>query len=140
MNFYDKAGFFRVVKGFVVQFGINSDPRVTKDWSVLTIKDDPVKTSNRRGTLTYATGGADTRTTELFINLRDNDKLDAQGFAPIAEVVDGMNVVDSLYAGYGDGPPFGPGPDQKAIEDIGNPYLEEHFLSLDYIKKARIEL
>ncbi len=138
MHFYDQNYFFRVLPGFVVQWGINGDPKVAKDWSVLTIKDDPVKTSNRPGTVTFATSGPNSRTTQVFINLNDNTSLDGQGFAPFGEISEGMNVVENLYSGYGEGAPRGAGPDQNAITDIGNPYLEEHFPRLDYIKKASI--
>jgi peptidyl-prolyl cis-trans isomerase A (cyclophilin A) len=139
MHFYDQNYFFRVLPGFVVQWGINGDPKVAKDWSVLTIKDDVVKTSNHPGTVTFATSGPNSRTTQVFINLNDNSSsLDGQGFAPFGEVSEGMAVVQSLYGGYGEGAPRGPGPDQNAITDIGNPYLEEHFPRLDYIKKTTI--
>ena len=138
MRFFDSNALFRVLPGFVVQWGINGDPKVAKDWSALTIKDDPVKVSNHRGTITFATDGPDTRTTQVFINYGDNTRLDGQGFAPFGEVSEGMSVVESFYAGYGDGPPRGNGPDQNAITDIGNAYLEEHFPRLDYIKKGRL--
>ena len=138
MHFYDQNYFFRVLPGFVVQWGINGDPKVAKDWSALTIKDDPVKTNNRPGTVTFATSGPNSRTTQVFINLNDNTSLDGQGFAPFGEISEGMNVVENLYSAYGEGAPRGSGPDQNAITDIGNPYLEEHFPRLDYIKKASI--
>lgn len=138
MHFYDHNYFFRVLPGFVVQWGINGDPDVAKDWSVLTIKDDPFKVSNRRGTVTFATAGPNSRTTQIFINLNDNTRLDGQGFTPFGEISEGMNVVENLYSGYGEGAPNGPGPDQKAIKDIGNAYLEEHFPRMDYIKKTSV--
>ena len=138
MHFYDQNYFFRVLPNFIVQWGINGDPKVAQDWSALDIKDDPFKVSNRRGTVTYATAGANTRTTQVFINLNDNSSLDAQGFTPFGEVSEGMNVVESLFSGYGEGAPGGSGPDQNAIKDIGNAYLEEHFPQLDYIKKTSI--
>lgn len=139
MGFYNGNRFFRVVPGFVVQFGINGDSDVTKSWRTITLNDDPVKTSNRRGTVTFATSGPNTRTTQLFINLVNNSRLDETGFAPLAEVVQGMDVVDRLYNGYGEGAPNGQGPDQKYIEDLGNAYLEHRFPKLDYIKRARVE-
>jgi peptidyl-prolyl cis-trans isomerase A (cyclophilin A) len=137
--FFDDARFFRVVKGFVVQFGINKDPQVTKFWREMTLVDDPVKQSNQRGTLSFATSGPNTRTTQVFINLTDNARLDARGFAPFGRVVEGMDVVSQLYAGYGDSPPMGYyGPDQNKIEAEGNAYLERSFNRLDYIKTARL--
>jgi peptidyl-prolyl cis-trans isomerase A (cyclophilin A) len=138
MRFFDHNYFFRMLPGFIVQWGINGDPKVAKDWSVLSIKDDPVKTSNRRGTVTFATAGPNSRTTQVFINLNDNTGLDGQGFTPFGEVSEGMNVVESLYGGYGEGAPRGQGPDQQAITERGNDYLEEHFPRLDYIKKTSI--
>jgi peptidyl-prolyl cis-trans isomerase A (cyclophilin A) len=138
MRYFDGNALFRVLPGFIVQWGINGDPKVAKDWSALTIKDDPVKESNRPGTITFATSGPETRTTQVFINYDNNTMLDAQGFAPFGEVSEGMNVVQEFYAGYGEGAPRGAGPDQNAITDIGNAYLEEHFPRLDYIKKARL--
>ncbi len=138
LHFYDDNYFFRVLPGFIVQWGINGDPKVSKSWSVLTIKDDPPKESNKRGTVTFATSGPDTRTTQLFINLKDNERLDQMGFTPFGEVSEGMSVVENLYSRYGEGAPNGPGPSQDAITDVGNAYLEEHFPSLDRIKKAQI--
>src|SRR5690348_5436358 len=138
MRFYDDNYFFRVLPGFIVQWGISGDPKVAKDWSVLTISDDPPKESNKRGTVTFATAGANSRTTQVFINLNDNASLDNRGFTPFGEVSEGMSVVEHLYSGYGEGAPQGPGPDQNAITDIGNAYLEEHFPSLDGIKKTQV--
>jgi len=137
-GFYDGCRFFRVVTGFMVQFGINGDPRVSAQWN--SIPDDPVKHGNRRGAVTYAMGGPDTRTTQLFINFVDNSsKLDPQGFPAFGEVIEGMDVVDSLYAGYGEIPRFGGrAPDPGVIHREGNTYLERHFPKLDYIKTARI--
>ncbi len=138
-GFFDGAKFFRVVDGFVVQFGIAADPAVSAAWADATIGDDPRRESNLRGRLTFAHAGPNTRTTQLFINLRDNPGLDGQGFPPFGEVVEGMEVVDGLYAGYGDGPPYGSGPDQGRIEAEGNAYLEREFPRLDGIRTARIE-
>jgi peptidyl-prolyl cis-trans isomerase A (cyclophilin A) len=138
MRYFDGNALFRVLPGFIVQWGINGDPKVAKDWSALTIKDDPVKQSNRPGTITFATSGPETRTTQVFINYGNNTMLDGQGFAPFGEVSEGMKVVEEFYAGYGEGAPRGNGPDQNALTDIGNAYVEEHFPRLDYIKKARI--
>jgi peptidyl-prolyl cis-trans isomerase A (cyclophilin A) len=137
-KFFDDARFFRVVKGFVVQFGINKDPKVSELWRQLKIPDDRVKESNTIGTITYAKAGPDTRTTQVFINLADNTTLDKQGFAPFGKVVDGMSVVDHLYAGYGDMAPQGEGPDSIQIEYQGNDYLAAHFDRLDFIKTTKI--
>jgi peptidyl-prolyl cis-trans isomerase A (cyclophilin A) len=138
MHFYDGNYFFRVLPGFIVQWGINGDPKVAKDWSVLTIEDDPAHLSNKKGTVTFATAGPNSRTTQVFINLADNGRLDTQGFTPFGEVSEGMDNVVKLYSGYGEGSPGGTGPDQNAISDIGNAYLEEHFPSLDHITKTQI--
>jgi peptidyl-prolyl cis-trans isomerase A (cyclophilin A) len=140
MGFYDHNGFFRVIKGFVVQFGMNGDPKVNKSWSEITIKDDPPKVSNKTGSVTFAkTGEPNSRTTQIFINIGDNSAtLDAQGFTPFGEVIQGLENVMNIYSGYGDAPPNGEGPNQAAIADIGNAYLEEHFPRMDAIKKATI--
>jgi len=138
-GFYDNARFFRVISGFMVQFGINADPRLSAVWREARIGDDPVRQSNRRGMLTFATAGPDTRTTQVFINFGDNARLDRQGFAPFGQVVSGMEVVDALFAGYGEGAPRGNGPEQGRIQHEGNAYLKAEFAKLDYIKKATIE-
>jgi peptidyl-prolyl cis-trans isomerase A (cyclophilin A) len=139
-GFYDGARFFRVVRGFVVQFGINGDPQIDALWASGMLPDDPVKHPNSKGTVTYAKPGPNARTTQLFINLADNRKdLDRQGFAPIGQVVDGMSVVESLYGFYGDMPPGGQGPDPNKIAQQGNEYLETHFPRLDFIKKATVQ-
>ncbi len=138
-GFFDNARFFRVVSGFMVQFGINGDPKLSAVWREARIKDDPVKQSNKRGFITFATAGPNTRTTQVFINFADNDALDRQGFAPFGQVVSGMNVVDALYADYGEGAPGGRGPEQGRIQQEGNAYLTNEFAKLDYIKKATIE-
>ena len=131
-GFYDGCRFFRVVPGFVVQFGINGDPAVHAKWDDK-IDDDPVTQSNKRGTLTFATSGPDSRTTQLFISLKDNgSSLDGQGFSPFARVVSGMQYIDEITAEYGERP------DQGAIEREGNSYLEQNFPNLDYVKAATI--
>jgi peptidyl-prolyl cis-trans isomerase A (cyclophilin A) len=137
-NFFDDARFFRVLKGFVVQFGINKNPEVQAKWEHANLQDDPVRQTNARGTIVFATGGPNTRTTQLFINLADNARLDQSGFAPFGKVVEGMEVVDSLYGGYGEGAPQGAGPDQTVITSEGNRYLEGNFPKLDFIRTARV--
>ncbi|HEY2018413.1 MAG TPA: peptidylprolyl isomerase [Bryobacteraceae bacterium] len=138
-GFYNGDRFFRVVRNSIVQFGINGDPQLNRLWSTANLSDDPVKEKNVKGTLTYATTGANGRATQLFFNLRDNRPLDKQGFAPIGKVVTGMDVVESIYSSYGDWPPRGQGPDPAKIETQGNEYLQSHFPRLDYIKKATIQ-
>lgn len=137
-GFYDDVRFFRVLPDFMAQFGIHGRPSVMEAWRPARLKDDPVKQSNLRGYVTFATGGPNTRTTQLFINFKDNAALDRQGFAPIGEVTAGMTVVDSLYSGYGEGAPRGKGPDQGAMNMEGNAYLTAKFPKLDYIKSATI--
>jgi peptidyl-prolyl cis-trans isomerase A (cyclophilin A) len=139
-GFYDNARFFRVIRGFMVQFGIHADPAVSAVWRNARIPVDPVKESNRRGLVTYAMAGSpDTRTTQVFINYRDNGFLDKDGFAPFGEVVTGMDVVDKLYGDYGEGAPSGKGPEQGRIQAEGNAYLIKSFPNLSYIKKAAIQ-
>jgi peptidyl-prolyl cis-trans isomerase A (cyclophilin A) len=138
-GFFDEARFFRVVRDFVVQFGINGDPQTNQMWASAMLPDDPVKEHNVKGAITFATRGPNTRSTQLFINLADNRKsLDRHGFAPIGKVTAGMDVVESLYSFYGDMPPAGQGPDPNLIQQQGSAYLENHFPRLDYIKKATI--
>jgi len=136
---YDGARFYRIVPRFVVQFGLKGDPATDDYWSRMYIPDDPVTQNNRRGTLSFAMAGAATRTTQVFINLQDNTRLDTMGFAPFGEVVSGMDVVDQLFKGYGDAPPSGAGPEQSRVRDEGNEYLERYFPRLDYIKSARVQ-
>jgi len=138
-GFYDNVRFFRVISGFMVQFGINGDPRVSAKWREARIPDDPVRQSNRRGYITYAMAGPNTRTSQVFINFTDNAGLDRQGFSPFGRVISGMNVVDALNAEYGEGVPRGRGPDQGRIQTEGNAYLARQFGRLDYVKKAIIE-
>lgn len=138
LGYFDEVRFFRVLRGFMAQFGINGDPRVNTAWEALSIEDDSVKQSNARGSVSFATSGPNTRTTQLFINYGNNANLDAMGFAPIGEVVEGMAVVDSLYANYGEGAPDGSGPDQTRIASQGNAYLSQSFPRLDFIRRARI--
>lgn len=138
-GFYDDVRFFRVLDGFMAQFGINGDPALMAKWRVARIPDDPVKQSNQRGMVSFATAGPGTRTTQVFINFGNNNSLDGMGFAPFGRVVSGMNVVDGLYADYGEGAPQGRGPDQRRMQMEGNAYLKKNFGRLDYIKKATIE-
>ena len=138
-GFFDDARFFRVIDGFMVQFGISGNPDVSAAWTNATIPDDPVRESNARGTVTFATAGPNTRTTQVFINFNNNAMLNGQGFAPFGKVVSGMNVVDSFYKGYGEGAPRGNGPNQGLLKSQGNAYLLTQFPKLDYIKKATIQ-
>ena len=138
-GFYDGVRFFRVIPGFMAQFGIHGDTAVTGAWRQRVIPDDPVRRSNQRGMVTFATAGPGTRTTQLFINYRDNNRLDASGFAPVGEVVQGMDVVDKLYGDYGEGAPQGRGPDQYRMNLEGERYLARQFPRLDKIKQATIE-
>jgi cyclophilin family peptidyl-prolyl cis-trans isomerase len=138
-GFYTDASFFRVLPGFVVQFGISARPAVSNAWKDAKIQDDPVTQSNLRGYLTFATSGPNTRTTQIFINLANNPRLDGMGFAPFGKVVEGMDVVDSFYSGYGEGAPQGNGPEQGLITSEGKRYLDKNFPKLDSIKSAIIE-
>jgi peptidyl-prolyl cis-trans isomerase A (cyclophilin A) len=137
-HFFDNESFFRVLKGFIAQFGISAYPALNAVWQKATIKDDPVTQSNKKYFVTFATAGPNTRTTQLFINLADNPRLDGMGFAPFGQVTEGMNVVDILYADYGEGPPTGSGPDQDKIQEQGKPYLDKNFPNLDYIKTTTL--
>ena len=137
-HFYDGIAFYRVVSGFMAQFGAHGDPKVAAEWFNRGIQDEPVKVSNTRGTLTFANRGPNTRSTQLFINFGNNAQLDGMGFAPLGSVVTGMAVVDSLYKGYGEGAPRGTGPDQDLIARQGNAYLHKAFPKLDSIVTARV--
>lgn len=139
-GYYDNCRFFRMVPYFMVQFGIHGDPRVNAVWSKAQILDDPVKQSNRKGYVSFATAGKNGRTTQVFINFTDdNVQLDGSGFAPFGTVVKGTDIVESFYEDYGDGPPLGKrGPEQGRIQIEGNAYLDKNFPKLDYIKTATI--
>lgn len=137
-GFYTDASFFRVLPGFVAQFGISAKPVLAGAWANATIKDDPVTQSNLPGYVSFATAGPNTRTTQAFINLADNSRLDGAGFAPIGKVVEGMDVVEKLYSSYGEGAPQGNGPDQGRLTAEGKAYLDKHFPKLDSIKAAVI--
>jgi len=131
-GYYNEARFFRVVPGFVVQFGIAGNPEATKKWKTNRLKDDAVKQSNSPGTLVFATSGPNTRTTQLFINYGDNKRLDGMGFAPFGKVIDGMDVVKAICSEYGEKP------SQPRMESEGNAYLTKEFPKLDFIKSATI--
>jgi cyclophilin family peptidyl-prolyl cis-trans isomerase len=137
-GYFDDSRFFRVVPGFIAQFGIAGDPKVSSAWRSRTISDDPVVQSNKRGFLSYAMIGPDTRSTQIFINLADNSRLDAQGFAPIGQVVEGMEVVEKLYSGYGEtsGGGMRAGRQQKMFEE-GNAWLDREFPKLDRLVRAK---
>jgi peptidyl-prolyl cis-trans isomerase A (cyclophilin A) len=137
-GYYDGNRFFRVLPGFMAQTGLHGNPPVNEAWRRSTIPDDPVQQTNGRGMVSFATSGPDSRTTQFFINFGDNANLDAMGFAPFGRVRDGMEAVDGLYAGYGEGAPSGTGPDQNLIRSRGNEYLGEMFPRLDYIERATI--
>lgn len=138
-GFYDGVKFFRVVDGFMAQFGVHGSPDVSSKWARARIADDPPKQSNKRGFVSFAMAGPGSRTTQIFINLVDNARLDGMGFAPFAEVTSGMDVVDKLHKGYGEGAPAGSGPSQGRIQTEGNAYLERDFPLLDAVKTARVE-
>jgi peptidyl-prolyl cis-trans isomerase A (cyclophilin A) len=139
-GYYNECRFFRVIPGFMVQFGISGDPALNGVWRAARIGIDTVKQSNKRGYITYAMGGTpDTRTTQVFINFADNANLDGMGFAPFGKVLTGMEIVDKLYGGYGEGAPSGNGPEQGRLQFEGNTYLKASFPKLDYIKTATIE-
>ena len=131
-GYYNGCRFFRVIPNFMVQFGINGDPRVQAAWRNANLTDDPVTQSNKRGTITFATAGPNSRTTQVFINFRDNAGLDKDGFAPFGQVVTGLDVVDKINAEYREQP------DQGRIQTQGNAYLTKAFPKLDYIKSAAI--
>ena len=131
-GYYDSCRFFRVVPKFMVQFGINGDPKLNRVWNAARIPDDKVKQSNSRGVITFATSGPNSRTTQVFINFADNSFLDGQGFSPFGKVSKGMNVVDAITS------EFGEKPEQNQIQNQGNAYLQKAFPNLDYVKTATI--
>lgn len=133
-GYFDGTRFFRVVRNFMVQFGINGDPKLNAVWREANIPDDSVTQSNRRGFITFATSGPNSRTTQVFINFKDNAGLDGQGFAPFGQVVTGMEVVDMLNGEYGEQPSQA----QPQIQSGGNAFLAKNFPRLDYIKKATV--
>jgi cyclophilin family peptidyl-prolyl cis-trans isomerase len=139
-GFFTNVRFFRAIPNFMVQFGIHGDPAIAAQWRNARLPVDKVVQSNKRGFITYAMGGTpDTRTTQVFINFKDNAGLDKMGFAPFGEVTSGMETVDKIYTGYGEGAPSGKGPEQGRIQSEGNAYLMKDFPKLDYIKSATIK-
>ncbi|MEI7529062.1 MAG: peptidylprolyl isomerase [Elusimicrobiota bacterium] len=138
-GYFTDIAFFRVISGFMVQFGIHGDPAVSAAWRPASIKDDAVTQSNARGYISYAMAGPNTRTTQFFINFGNNSNLDSMGFSPFGKVTDGMAVVDSIYSGYGEGAPSGMGPDQGLVQRQGNKYLKAEFPKMDYILSAAIQ-
>jgi peptidyl-prolyl cis-trans isomerase A (cyclophilin A) len=137
-RYFDEGRFFRVVPGFIAQFGVHRDFRVHETWRGLFIVDDPPKEKNLRGTLAFAKSGPNTRATEIFINLGDNALLDQQTFVPFGKVAEGMEVVDKLYSGYGEMRPEGKEIDAGRVEEETNEYLVPRFPKLDYIQRARM--
>ena len=138
-GFFNDVRFFRAIPNFMVQFGIHGDPASLRAVAQRPAPVDKVVQSNKRGFITYAMGGTpDTRTTQMFINFKDNANLDKLGFAPFGEVTTGMDVVDKIYTGYGEGAPSGKGPEQGRVQAEGNAYLMKDFPKLDYVKSATI--
>ena len=137
-GFYDGSRFFRVLPGFVAQFGMNGTPAIDSTWLRQRLEDDPPRVPTAAGTLTYAMAGPGTRTTQLFFSYRANEMLDAQGFAPIGRVVDGMQVLFRLNGEYGEIPPEGTGPSFGCIASHGNHYLTRRYPDLDFIRTARV--
>ncbi len=138
LGFYDQAVFYRAVAGFMVQFGLNADPAVSAAWKMSRIPDDPVRAPNIAGSVSFATSGPNARSTQIFINLGDNRRLDGMGFSPFGKV-QSLDVVKKIYTGYGDGPPGGQGPQQGRIHREGNAYLSAEFPQLDAIRTARVK-
>ena len=138
IGYYTDIPMFRVIEGFMVQFGIHGDPKMNKVWRNASIPDDKVSQSNTPGMITFATRGPNTRTTQLFINYGQNARLDGMGFAPFGKVVEGMDVVNKVYSGYGEGAPRGRGPNQGRMQSEGNTYLKAEFPEMDYIKSISI--
>ena len=138
-GFYDGCRFFRVIDGLVAQAGMSGDSAIQSVWTGAVISDDARKESNRKGTLTFASAGPNSRSTQFFINLSANERLfDRQGLAPFGQIVAGLDVVDTLYSGYGEGAPRGFGPEQSRITAEGNAYLKKSYPKLDYVKRAFI--
>lgn len=137
-GYFDGNRFYRVIPGFVAQFGAHGVPDINRIWHEQTMPDEPVRVSNERGTITFAAAGPNTRAAQVFINLRTNEGLDRMGFAPFGQVVDGMGTLLALYGEYGDFPPQGAGPDYGCFAEKGNTYLDRRFERLDAIVEARV--
>jgi peptidyl-prolyl cis-trans isomerase A (cyclophilin A) len=145
VGYFTDLAFFRVIGGFMAQFGMHGNPSINRVWKESTISDDPVRESNRRGYITFAqTNAPDSRSTQLFVNYGNNKNLDSMRFAPIGQVIEepgmggGMSVIDQLYSEYGEGAPRGRGPSQGTMGRSGNAYLKAEFPNLDYIESARV--
>jgi len=138
-GYYDDTRFYRVVDGFMAQFGLKGDPRIDQAWRDVTFPDDPFTESNKRGRITFAHAGPNTRTTQVFFNFKDNAHLDASGFTPFGEVVEGLDVMDKIYSGYGELPPAGKGPDYAKAWVQGNTYLDQNFPEMTRIVSAKLE-
>jgi len=136
-RFFDDSRFYRVRPGFIVQFGIAGDPAVQSLWNAAPLADDPRRESNLRGTVSFAQAGPGSRRTQVFVNLKDNRALDRDGFVPFGRVIEGIELFDKLYAGYGEWSPPGRGPEAARIQTQGNAYLDAQFPRLDRIVKAR---
>lgn len=137
-GFFDDSRFFRVRPGFIVQFGMAGDPMVNAMAGSTAIDDDPVKEKNARGTVAFAQAGKNSRSTQVYVNLKDNRELDRAAFVPFGRVVEGMDVVEKLYGGYGEWSPPGRGPEPARIQQQGNSYLDARFPKLDQLKKAAV--
>jgi peptidyl-prolyl cis-trans isomerase A (cyclophilin A) len=138
IGYFDDIAFFRNIAGFMVQFGIHGNGKVNQVWKEAKISDDPVVETNAAGMVTFATAGPNTRTTQLFVNHGNNRRLDGMGFSPFGKIVSGLDVVNSLYSGYGEGAPRGRGPAQGRMQSEGNTYLRADFPEMDYTTGARI--
>jgi peptidyl-prolyl cis-trans isomerase A (cyclophilin A) len=131
-GYYNGAPFFRVIPGFMAQFGIHPDPKVNAAWLNQILRDDPVTQSNKRGYISFATSGPNSRTTQVFINYANNASLDGSGFAPFGEVIEGMDVVDKFYSGYGGNP------DQGSLQQLGKPWIDKNMPKVDKVTVATI--
>jgi len=138
-GYYDDTRFYRVVEGFMAQFGLKGVPAVDQAWRDAKFPDDPFTQSNKRGTITFAHAGTDTRTTQVFFNFKDNTHLDESGFTPFGEVVEGLDVMDEIYSGYGELPPAGNGPDYAKAWVQGNTYLDQEFPEMTKVLSAKLE-
>jgi peptidyl-prolyl cis-trans isomerase A (cyclophilin A) len=139
VGYFSEVSFYRVLEGYIAQFGTHGNPEVNRLWADSRIGDDPVEESNLRGMITFAQEALDSRTTQMYINLKDNADLDKSGLAPFGQVVEGMPIVDSLFSGYGELHPKGDGPRPNLLQNLGNKYLKRQFPDLDYVLRATIE-